>query len=76
MPSVPLHQAKARLSTLVARARAGEDIVITRGRRPLVRLVPVDHPVPKRTFGALRGTLIIDETFFDPLPDAELTRWE
>jgi prevent-host-death family protein len=76
MTSVPIHKAKAGLSKLVARACAGEDVVIARGKRPLVRLVPVDRPIPERKFGALRGKLTVDETFFEPLPEAELAGWE
>jgi prevent-host-death family protein len=55
MASFPIHKAKAELSKLVARACAGEEVVIARGKRPLVRLVPVDRPVPERKFGALRA---------------------
>jgi prevent-host-death family protein len=76
MASIPIHKAKAGLSKLVARACAGEEVVIARGKRPLVRLVPVDRPVPERKFGALRGKLIVNDTFFDPLPEAELAAWE
>jgi prevent-host-death family protein len=76
MASIPIHKAKAGLSKLVARACAGEEVVIARGKRPLVRLVPVDRPVPERKFGALRGKLVVDDTFFDPLPEAELAAWE
>jgi prevent-host-death family protein len=76
MTSVPIHKAKAGLSKLVARACAGEDVVISRGKRPLVRLVPVNRPAPKRKFGALRGKLVVDDTFFDPLPETELAAWE
>jgi antitoxin (DNA-binding transcriptional repressor) of toxin-antitoxin stability system len=76
MISVPIHKAKAGLSKLVARACGGEDVVIARGKRPLVRLVPVNRPIPERKFGALRGKLIVDDTFFDPLSEAELAAWE
>jgi len=57
-------------------ATAGEEVVIARGKRPLVRLVPVDRPLPERKFGALRGKLVVDDAFFDPLPEAELAAWE
>lgn len=76
MSTVPIHKAKAGLSKLVARACAGEEVVIARGKRPLVRLVPVNRPVPERKFGALRGKLVVDDSFFDPLPEAELAAWE
>ena len=36
-----MHDAKTQLSDLVARAEAGEDIVIARRNRPAVKLVPV-----------------------------------
>lgn len=41
MVTINMHDAKTRLSDLVARAEAGEEIVIARRNRPAVRLVPV-----------------------------------
>jgi prevent-host-death family protein len=38
-----MHDAKTQLSDLVARAEAGEDIVIARRNKPAVRLVRVDE---------------------------------
>jgi prevent-host-death family protein len=38
---VPVTSAKARLTDLVRRAEAGEEVVLTRHGRPTVRLVPV-----------------------------------
>jgi prevent-host-death family protein len=75
MISVPIHKAKARLPELVARACAGEEVVIVRARRPLVRLVPVSRPRAERAFGDLRGKLVVDDAFFDPLPEGELAAW-
>jgi prevent-host-death family protein len=37
-----MHDAKTQLSDLVARAEAGEEVVIARRNRPAVRLVPVE----------------------------------
>lgn len=42
MAIVNMHYAKTQLSDLVARAEAGEEIVIARRNKPAVRLVPVD----------------------------------
>jgi prevent-host-death family protein len=39
--NVPISEAKARLTDLVRRAEAGDDIVLTRHGRPVVRLAPV-----------------------------------
>ena len=41
MATINMHDAKTQLSDLVARAEAGEDIVIARRNKPVVRLVPV-----------------------------------
>ena len=38
---IPLSEAKGRLTELVRRAEAGDDIVLTRHGQPAARLVPV-----------------------------------
>lgn len=43
--TVDIGDAKARLSYLIARAEAGEDVIVARDGTPAVRLVPVDTPV-------------------------------
>jgi prevent-host-death family protein len=75
MPRVTVHTAKTQLSRLIARALAGEDVIIARGATPVVRLVPIDAPTPKRTPGTLRGHLCVTEAFFEPLPPDELAGW-
>ena len=55
MPVVTIHAAKTNLSKLIEQACAGEEIIIARGDRPVVKLVPVDIPVPKREPGTFRG---------------------
>lgn len=76
MKPIPIHKAKAGLSKLVEKACAGEEVVIARGKTPLVRLVPIDRPTPRRKFGALRGKIWVDDGFFEPLPEPELEAWE
>jgi prevent-host-death family protein len=46
--TVSIAAAKARLSELVAAAEAGEDVVITKRGRPVVRLVAEPKPKPHR----------------------------
>jgi prevent-host-death family protein len=69
MAQVGMHEAKTKLSQLVERAEAGEDIVIARNGKPVARLVPV---AGKGSFasvrGAWRGRVRIAEDF-DELPD-------
>lgn len=69
MSTVNIHEAKTHLSRLVARAEAGEEIVIARGGRPVARLVPFDAPTEPRTFGRMRGQIRIADDFDEPLPD-------
>ncbi|MCX7366386.1 MAG: type II toxin-antitoxin system prevent-host-death family antitoxin [Alphaproteobacteria bacterium] len=77
MPTFTIHTAKTNLSKLIARAEAGEEIVLARGKAPAVRLVPVSSkPEPKRKFGALKGKIKIGPEFFEPLPEEELKLWE
>lgn len=72
-----IHAAKTNLSKLVARAEAGEEIVLARGKEPVVKIVPVTKkPKPKRKFGAMKGKIKIGPEFFDPLPEEELKLWE
>ncbi len=75
MATVTIHQAKTSLSKLIARAQAGEEIVIARGRVPVVRLEPLTAR-PGRKFGAMRGKARTDESFFEPRPEDELGAWE
>jgi prevent-host-death family protein len=70
-----IHMAKAHLSSLVDRACAGEDIVISRGKPPVVRLVPTGPEGPRRTFGAMKGRARVSQAFFERLPGEELAAW-
>ena len=56
--TVNMHEAKTHLSELVARAEAGEEIVIARSGAPAVRLVPVVRTrTQRRVGGDLEGRL-------------------
>jgi prevent-host-death family protein len=74
--TVTIHAAKTTLSQLIARVESGEEVVIARGRTPVAKLVPIPRKAPKRRFGAMRGKVHVDKTFFEPLPESELKRWE
>ena len=39
---ISIHAAKTHLSRLIARAEAGEEIIIARGRKPVVKLVSLE----------------------------------
>ena len=47
METVGLFEAKTHLSEYVARAEAGEEVIITRHHKPVAKIVPfVDQPAP------------------------------
>jgi prevent-host-death family protein len=78
---VNIHAAKTNLSKLIERAEAGEDIVIARNGKPVVRLAPVE---PSETMpnadagelpswvGSLKGQIWISPDF--DAVDAEIAR--
>lgn len=64
-----MHEAKTKLSQLVERVEAGEDIVIARNGKPVARLVAVPAPSSvAKAHGALRGRVHFADDF-DELPD-------
>jgi prevent-host-death family protein len=71
-----VHEAKTNLSKLIERAEAGEEVIIARGDKPAVRLVPLT-PAKRRQPGQLaRLAMPPDDFFFSSLPEDELKRWE
>ena len=63
-----LYDAKTRLSELVDRAAAGEEIVIAKNGKPLARLGPLPAQKPNRSPGGWEGTVWIADDFDGPLP--------
>jgi prevent-host-death family protein len=64
-----MHEAKTKLSQLVERAEAGEDIVITRNGKPVARLAALAQTNALATVhGALRGRVHFADDFGE-LPD-------
>ena len=63
--TVNMHEAKTHLSRLVERAVEGEEVIIAKAGKPLVRLVPVGQAVvdTSKRLGGLRGQLTIPEDF-------------
>lgn len=70
---INVYQAKTQLSRLLDRAHAGEEIILGKAGKPYARLVPLQS-AGKRKLGFIPGT--VDESFFEPLPESELSPWE
>ena len=75
MPQVNIHEAKTRLSQLLLRVAAGEEIVIARAGKPVAKLIPIATR-EQRVFGTDRGRFEVPEDFDAPLDDATLASFE
>ena len=59
-------EAKAHFSTLVREALQGEEVIIARDNKPLLKLVPI--AVQSRTPGSAKGQIAMADDF-DRTPD-------
>jgi len=70
MPQFNIADAKSHFSELVQKALTGEDVVISRDNKPILRLVPVKSAVKKRQPGSAKGKILFIASDFDePLAD-------
>ena len=78
LEQITIHVAKTQLSALIARAEAGEEIIIARGATPVAKLVPLVPPAPPRRpgFGHLRGLVTVGDEALDDWTEAEMGQWE
>ncbi len=76
MQTVNIHEAKTHLSKLIEAVAEGEDVVIAKAGKPLVRMVPFAQHKPMRRLGGLKGKVRIAEDFDAPLPDDLMAAFE
>ena len=69
MKVVNIYEAKTHLSRLVNEALQGEEIVIARAGRQLVKLVVMEHSQPARRLGTAQGKIWMSPDFDAPLED-------
>jgi len=61
-------EAKARFSELVQKAMSGEEVVVAKDNRPLLKLVPLGNPGRIRKPGSAKGKVFMAADF-DRTPD-------
>ncbi len=65
-----IHEAKTQLSRLIQKALDGEDIIIARDNKPLVRLEVLPELKFKRRLGGAKNLVIsMSDDFDEPLSD-------
>ena len=72
-----IHDAKTNLSKLIERALAGEEVIIAKAGKPLVRLQPVEVAKPngrRGILGSMRGKITFADDWDSPETNAEIER--
>ena len=69
MAQFNIHVAKAHLSELIQKAMLGEEVIIARDNKPMVKLVTINPPNRQRTIGVARDSIVIASDFDEPLED-------
>jgi prevent-host-death family protein len=67
---VNIHQGKTHLSRLIDRVLAGEEVIIAKAGRPVVRLTRIDQPIP--VLGSARGSVKFHRGWDKPLSAKEI----
>ena len=76
MTTVNIHEAKTKLSRLIADVENGEEVVIARAGKPVVRLVPVKEKTRRRTPGSMKHLIgEVPDDALAPMQDADLKEW-
>ena len=69
MQQVTLDDAKEHLGDLIEAAVKGDEVVITKEDRPVVKLVPVAGTMGQPKFGSAEGLITMSDDFDEPLED-------
>ena len=69
MLNVDIVKAGDSLPELIAQSIDGNEVVITRGGQPVVKLVPLTGRKRKRRFGSAKGLIKTSNDFDEPLED-------
>lgn len=69
MQIMNIHQAKTNLSKLIAMTLAGQDVIIAKAGKPVIKLVAYKEKLKPRKFGLLKGKIWISDDFDDEDPE-------
>lgn len=76
MDPINIYEAKTRLSQLVDKAAGGEDVIVCRNGKPLVRITRLEPRKLPIRFGLMKGKIRIAKDFDAPLPPDVLAGFE
>ncbi len=69
MPIIDINAAQNQLPDLLEAASRGENVIISKDGKPMVRLVSVTSRHGERKPGGMEGQIWMAEDFDGPLPD-------
>ncbi len=65
---IGIHEAKTKLSKLIPAVLAGEEVIITKSGKPLVKLIPVQNQEGERPLGIYKSKIKFSGDLLAPLP--------
>ena len=69
MSKFNIAEAKTHFSKLVQKAMLGEEVIISKGNKPVLKLVPLDKPKQPRKPGSGKGQILYVAPDFDVTPE-------
>ena len=76
METFNIYDAKTRFSQLVDKAAAGEDVIVSRNGKPVVRITRLEGAKRRIKFGVLKGRFKVPADFDASLPADVLAGFE
>ncbi|MFQ5753870.1 MAG: type II toxin-antitoxin system Phd/YefM family antitoxin [bacterium] len=67
--TVTLHVAKTKLAELLNFTSQGNEVIITEGKKPLARLIPISRPKKARVPGLNKDEIWVSDDFDEPLSE-------
>ncbi len=71
MTQVNIHEAKTQLSKLIEKVKKGEEVIISKYNKPVVKLVLIEELNSRRRLNTAKGLVVMSEDFDRPLDDFE-----
>lgn len=65
MQIINIHEAKTNLSRLIEKTLSGEDVIIAKAGKPVVKLVTYKKTLKPRKPGLLKGKIYVPDNFND-----------
>lgn len=75
MVMVNVHQAKTQFSRYLALVARGKRVVLCKRNVPIAEICKLKETRPKRAIGLCKTKFEIPDSFFEPLPDKILARF-